>query len=164
MIASRLKNSSYVVAIGLVVALFSSCVGNETYYRSENVKNGFWYNTDTLTFVIDTTKFVVGSTYEIRIETANTAHYPYQNLWLFIQNDLQAKSNFRQDTVQVKLADEFGKWYGSGFSAFYQLSSVYKQNVVFSQKRNYTFRIVQGMRDEPLEGLERVGLKMTKTH
>ncbi len=151
---------TFSLAVGLILA---SCNGKEAYYQFDDVAKATWSKTDTLNYVVDTASIVPGVAYNIDVETVNNAKFPYQNLWLFVRSNVAGAKDFQQDTLQIKLADPFGKWLGSGFGSYYQVSSPFKMKVVFSQKRNYKFQIIQGMRDEPLVGIEKVGLKISRS-
>ncbi len=137
-----------------------SCEHRETYYHFYELKNAQWSKTDTLYFNIDSSQIVLNTPVDVQVELNNNSDYPYRNIWLFIQDDF-ANDKFVKYEKQYELADDMGKWFGSGFGSLYQLSLNYKERVLFTQKRNYQIKIVQGMRDEPLTGIEKVGVKIS---
>ncbi|MDR0348990.1 MAG: gliding motility lipoprotein GldH [Tannerella sp.] len=100
------------------------------------------------------------SLYNLSIETRNNNTYPYQNLWLFCTEE-QPIGPIWRDTVECMLADDFGKWYGTGLS-IYHLSTPVRSNYKFPGKGQYTFSIRQGMRDNYLKGIEEIGLRIEK--
>jgi len=110
---------------------------------------------------IDSSLIIPGLPYKISIELVNNGNYPYQNIWFFISDNIN-DSSFVSSSKQYMLADKFGRWYGSGFGSTYQLSLDYIPSVIFEQKRNYRIKIVHGMRDELLEGIEKIGIKIEK--
>lgn len=118
-----------------------------------------WSKLDTLSFDIDSSAIVPGIPYDIHFELVNTTEYKYRNLWLHIQDNFNG-IQFVPHEYEYILADGKGDWYGDGFGSIYQLSVIYRKNVVFKESRNYTLKIVQTMRDEPLFGLEKIGLKI----
>ena len=128
------------VATALLLVVVTSCDNREAYHQFQDVKNTSWAKADSLSFLIDTTSIQPGLAYDIRLETI-----------------------FHQDTIQIKLADMYGKWLGSGFGSYYQNSVLLRQRIVFPQKRNYKIQVIQGMRDEPLAGIEKVGVKISRT-
>lgn len=145
----------------LVVLMCFSCQHKEVYYQFDELKSGKWAKTDTLYFYIDSSLVVPETPYDISLEISHNADYPYRNLWFYVQDNLQQPA-FMSYSQQYTMADPFGKWYGSGFGALYQLSVPYKDSVCFAGKRNYCIKIVHGMRDEPLKGIEKVGVKVVK--
>jgi gliding motility-associated lipoprotein GldH len=142
-----------------VLACFS-CRHDEVYYRFDEIKSGEWNKTDTLYFPIDSALVAPDTPYNISLEISHNANYPYCNLWLYMQDNLQQPA-FSSYSHQYTVADSFGKWYGSGFGALYQLSVPYKDSVYFAGNRDFCIKIVHGMRDEPLKGIEKMGVKIT---
>jgi gliding motility-associated lipoprotein GldH len=130
------------------------------YLHYNELKTAGWSKLDTLFYDIDSADIVLNKPLNVQIELANNNDYSYQNLWLFVWDDLPGNTG-RMAEMQYLLSDDMGKWYGAGFGHIYQLTVDYRQNVVFDRKRNYRLKIVQGMRDEPLKGIEKVGVKLT---
>ncbi|MDR2919514.1 MAG: gliding motility lipoprotein GldH [Tannerella sp.] len=100
------------------------------------------------------------SLYNLSVEIRNNNSYPYQNLWLFCTEE-QPVGPIWRDTIECTLADDFGKWYGTGMSIFHQsipIRTTYK----FPYKSQYTFSIRQGMRDSNLQGIEEIGVRIEK--
>ena len=143
----------------IIILICLSCNNRETYYQFHELKGSNWSKLDTIYFDIDSSAIHLGTNYNLIIELVNNTEYPYQNVWLHIQDDL-ANSRFTKVEKEYELADVTGKWFGSGFGPLYTLSLNYKKNISFSEKRNYQIKIVQGMRDEPLTGIEKIGLKI----
>ncbi|MDR0748660.1 MAG: gliding motility lipoprotein GldH [Tannerellaceae bacterium] len=98
--------------------------------------------------------------YNITLEIRNNNLYPYQNLWLFLQEDPPA-GPIARDTMECMLADDFGKWVGSGISLF-QTSFPVKTNYLFTDTGRYTFGFRQGMRNDTLRGIQEIGLRIEK--
>lgn len=96
--------------------------------------------------------------YNISIEITNNNDYPYSNLWCYIENNIANDSIIDKTSHEFILADVFGKWNGSGFGALYQSSFQLTEQITFKEKKNYQIRILHGMRDEPLTGIEKVGI------
>ncbi|WP_029905214.1 gliding motility lipoprotein GldH [Prevotella sp. 10(H)] len=146
----------------LLLAISVSCNRQDIYYHFHEIKNGEWSYSDTLIFDIDTTKFELNVPYTMDIEVTNNVNYPYQNIWFFIQNNFENDSVFVKQEKEYMLADEFGKWKGSGFGTLHQLSLALDNNIVFKEKRNYRIKIEHGMRDKDLTGIEKVGIRISK--
>ncbi|MDR1810596.1 MAG: gliding motility lipoprotein GldH [Prevotella sp.] len=141
-----------------------SCRHSEVYYQFDKIKDGEWTKNDTLYFHIDSSLVAPQTPYDISIEVSHNAGYPYCNIWFYVQDNLR-QPRFSSYSQQYVLADPFGKWYGAGFGALYQLSLPYKDSVCFVGRRDFCIKIVHGMRDEPLKGIEKIGVRVTKrTH
>lgn len=141
------------------LGVHTSCRNDEVYYQFHEIKNQKWSKYDTLYFHVDSTLVNPSAKYDITVELTNSFDYPYRNIWLYSQDNIN-DTIFRNYSAQHLLADEFGKWYGSGFGALYQLSLPYRTSVYFQEKRNYCIKLVHGMREEPLNGIENVGIRI----
>lgn len=153
------KGLYYICFIMLALTAWS-CQHDEIYYRFNELKDARWPKNDTLVFDIDSTVFELNVPYDISLEVTNNVNYPYRNIWFFVQTNFSSDSVFNGVSKEYYIADEFGKWKGSGFGSLYQTSLSFMKGVSFKQKRNYRIKIEQGMRDEPLEGIEKVGIKI----
>ena len=142
-----------------MVAMLSlaACTTNEHHYSYQAVGQHGWSKDSALTFDVRIDDAALR--YNLYLYTRNSHAYPYQNLWLFLD---QKHPNGVQvaDSVNFYLADDFGKWLGSGIGALYTMPVLYKQNFVFAQTGTYSFRIRHGMRDSLLVGLADVGFKV----
>lgn len=98
-------------------------------------------------------------TYSIGIQVRNASDYQFQNLWLFMKK-VAPDMSFRNDTVQLMLADDYGNWIGSGIGSIYSATYLYEDSVHFSQPGKYIWYIQHGMRTDSLPGIYSVGLKI----
>ena len=94
------------------------------------------------------------------LNTLETNDYNYRNLWLFITCEAETGEEFT-DTLNCVLADEYGKWFGSGWGASYQQTISYKTDFNFPRKGRYSISVQQGMRDDVIPGITEVGIKIT---
>lgn len=146
-----------------VIAFCFSCENKEEYHSFHEIKSIEWSKDNVLVFEIDSSMIDAGVPYDITLDLVYNSNYPYRNIWFYIQNNLESDSLLITEALQYFVCDEYGKWYGSGFGSLYQLPLAYKNTVVFKEKRNYDFKIQQGMRDEPLQGIDKVGLRIEKS-
>lgn len=97
--------------------------------------------------------------YDMQLIVRHTDRYAYQNLWLFV--DVKQDSLLlRRDTIEAMLANERGKWLGSGMSK-YTLPLLYVEEMQL-QKGVYNVVVQQGMREDVLREITDVGLKVIK--
>ena len=92
------------------------------------------------------------------LDIRNNNKYPYQNLWLFC-NEEPPIGTLMRDTIECLLADEFGKWHGHGIS-LYESSFPIRTNYRFPYPGQYTFSFRQGMRDSVIVGIQEIGLRI----
>ena len=157
-----MKTGSLITNLSLILALCSSlvlasCDGSMVYESIENVPDEGWKSTEPIEFTVsveDTTALQ-----NILVTVRNTSNYKFSNLFLFVTTTSPTGASVC-DTVEVPLADDKGRWYGKGFSNYYDMRVPYKRMIKFPYKGEYKILVVQGMREENLEGIEKVGVRV----
>lgn len=89
----------------------------------------------------------------------HTTDYPYNNIYLFRSIESTQGIEYT-DTVNVALANPLGVWNGSGMSNLKTIEiTIGKGAVRFRNDERYTLKIIQGMRDTLLYGIQDVGVQ-----
>ena len=149
-----------ILGLSLLVVLTSSCDSNKIFEEYIEVKNANWEKENIASFEFnakDTT-----TAHNLYINVRNTGTYSYSNLYLFVT--MQGPSGgLLKDTVNCILADNRGKWLGSGVGDLWDLRIPYVGGFKFAQSGNYIVTLEQGMRVEAgLEGITDIGLRVEK--
>lgn len=160
----RLIGLSLLVAT-LALALCGCTGGRHSDFASLDPEKG-WAYPDTLLFTtMDTTRRDVG-VYDKRphpmttyVAIRHTNDYQYANLWLEATYT-DSKGRGRIDTLNLRLADEYGRWLGKGFGASYQVEIPLGGRVRADSLS--TVRIRHIMRVDTLKGIDRVGINLYK--
>ena len=144
----------------LLISFFAiSCNRNDVFFEYKTVWPEGWNKDSSLVYTVNITDTV--AKYDIYINTRNRGEYPHQNLWLFISK-WNPDSTLSKDSIDFYLADQRGKWLGSGIGQAFEMHVLYLENVSFPQAGNYVFSLKHGMRDSLLVGLNDVGLRIEK--
>ena len=161
----RTTSNLFPLFTGLLVALLISCTGGETYSRFHHIENGKWYRDSSLLFTIDSLSPPLGTDYDVTVELTTNHGYPYRNLLLEIDQNL-TDTIVHTDTLRLLLADEHGRWLGSGAGGLNQLSFPYRsfRSASRDSLSRYTLTIRQTMEDNPLKGVEKVGIRLVETN
>lgn len=133
-----------------------SCDSGTVFEQYRPIENGIWGIDEEYYFTCRITD--ARQAYDISLNIRNNNLYPYQNLWVFWQEE-QPGNILVRDTLECMLADDFGKWYGKGVSLFessFPLRTAYH----FPDTGSYTFSFRQGMRTEQLKGIQEIGVKI----
>lgn len=146
-------------AVILVFILFTSCTQQEQYFEYNKIEKSNWYRDSLLIFTIDTIKFEQQGNYNLMLELTTTVLYPYKDIHLRIDHNL-TDTIFDSDTLTYNVADEYGRWLGTGVGSLRQLSLPYKNDVFIDTIRNYEIRITHILNVDPLKGVEKVGLRI----
>ncbi|MGM5631677.1 gliding motility lipoprotein GldH [Apibacter raozihei] len=136
--------------------LFIQC--NHRYEYSEMVHiNNSWNKNDTLQF--DFTIKKPDEKKNINLVVRNNNDYPFSNLYLFLKLK-QGNTVLRVDTLKYELADNTGKWKGTGVGTVKEIYLEYKKGLEFKNKGEYKLLIVQAMRKDTLKGIEDLGVNI----
>jgi gliding motility-associated lipoprotein GldH len=136
-----------------------ACTGNDVYFKYDTINPKGWSKDSLYRFDIPITDTI--STYNIYVNVRNRGEYPYQNLWLFL-NKMTPDKTQTKDSIECYLADQRGKWLGSGLGSIMEMPVLYQQNVRFKTKGIYQYKIVHGMRDSILTGINDIGMRVEK--
>jgi gliding motility-associated lipoprotein GldH len=131
------------------------------FYRFHHIPQGKWRTNNVFVFTMDSLDFRQDKKYLVSIELSANNTYPYRNLWLFVEHNL-TDSVFSNDSIQLFLADEFGRRLGSGVGGLRQLSIPFQREIALDTARVYELRIRHGMSDNPLRGIEKIGVKVVE--
>lgn len=143
----------------LWVAVASCSDGKRDYSRWTDLPACGWAYGDTISLLpVDTTLHDNDSLVRrpLRLGLAHSNSYPYSNLWLEVTYHGGVGSY--RDTLNVVLADVYGRWLGSGFGANYQHEIVLNPRADIDVTRLVTVRHI--MRVDTLRGLDRIGVSV----
>jgi gliding motility-associated lipoprotein GldH len=144
--------------IVLILLFFvCACSRNSYYEHYQSISDTGWNKDSVARFQIDISN--ISEPFDILINVRHTNKYPYQNFWLFI-SETSPSGKTTQDTIECYLADNRGKWLGSGLSSIYTMPVLIQQSRRFSQAGKYSFAIRHGMRDDVLAGISDIGIEI----
>ncbi len=150
------QNSFLKVIIFTFLIGFISCNQKDVFFEYKKVETDGWKidNPVKISYNLDTLK-----KYNFYIHVRNNNEYEYQNLWLFVTQK-HKNEVVKTDTIELFLADKFGKWLGSGVGALRENSILYQKDE--QGLDSCEIIITQGMRKDNLQGIQEVGLRIKK--
>jgi gliding motility-associated lipoprotein GldH len=137
----------------------NSCDSNRIYESNVNLPDHCWNRNNPLVFNAEIADTI--SAHNIYVNIRNGGQYQYSNLYLFIKT-ISPSGQWIRDTVEFVLANERGKWLGSGLGDIYSLQIPYKRNIRFPYPGLYSFELEQAMRTEELHDVFDIGLRIEK--
>lgn len=147
--------------IFFLVATFSlsSCDTAQLFDENKNIDAAAWYYKNLLPFdvhITDTNQF-----YNILVNLRVDANYKYNNIFMLLYTTNPDK---KQDErrIEIKLADESGKWLGSGLGDLYDYQFPAYRKIKFPQPGFYRFELEQNMRDDTLMYIKSAGIRVEK--
>ena len=138
----------------IAVLCLSACSGNIVYSRFSPMNSGEWHIDSIVGF--DYTIEDAAASYNMIIYVRHTERYPYQNMWLFVDND------GKTDTIEFYLADDRGQWLGDRHHGFIEMPVLYEDARHFADTGAYHLSVRQGMREEVLQGITDIGLEISR--
>lgn len=156
---SNYKYLLMLVFFSVMLFFIGSCDSRRVYDKNVEIHDKIWDKDSIKQFVVDVKDTL--SLYNIFINIRNGGDYPKSNLYLFINT--KTAGVFMRDTFECVLADESGKWYGSGIGDIWSHQIPYKQNIRFPYKGLYVFEFEQAMRTTKLPGVYNVGLRIERS-
>ena len=149
----------WVIGYGLcvmsILMLMTSCRKNIVYSEFASIPSGEWAVDSVASFdymIVDN-----DADYCMLIYVRHTERYPYQNMWLFVD-----EGNSR-DTIEFYLADDRGQWLGNPHHGFIEMPVLYEKARHFASPGDYHITIQHGMRDSVLRGVMDVGVEIVKS-
>lgn len=141
------------LVIGLLM-LLTSCSTDTVYSQFVPIPSGEWQVDSAMVF--DYTIDDAQPDYRMVVYVRHTERYPYQNMWLFIDNGA------RRDTIEFYLADDRGQWLGNRHHGFIEMPVLLEDNYHFPDTGSYHLSIQHGMRDSLLRGVMDVGVEISR--
>ena len=132
------------------VCMLTSCRTDIVYSRFYPIQSGEWHADSVPSF--DYTISDAKAGYTMLLYVRHTERYPYQNMWLFVDNA------GRRDTIEFYLADDRGRWLGNQHHGFIEMPVLMEENIHFPDTGSYRLSVQHAMRDTLLRGVADVGL------
>ena len=158
----ELKKTGHRFAIllfSLTVVAITSCDSRRVFDQTQTVPDNIWDRSKTLKFEVPITDTVNSNNVYLNIRHAEG--YPYNNLFLFVHMKFP-NGKVYTDTVDCTLADENGKWLGSGAGDIYDVQVPFKGNVRFRDLGTYTIELEQAMRLDKLPMIMDAGVRIER--
>lgn len=143
----------------LLLLVLSSCDSNRVFEENKRIPEAQWNRHDKALFEFEIQDSL--ARYNFYFNFRHAGDYPYKNLYLFVKTT-NPLNQVAVDTAQMILADHRGKWMGKGIGDIYDYQFKFKEDVAFPAKGIYTVEIEQAMRDEILENVTDIGIRIEK--
>ncbi len=152
------------ILFGLVaiVCLFASCNNRVVFDESQKIDKNGWNMLDNKQFKVNISETDALYSYRFAINLRHTNDYSYNNIFFFVTTLFPDGSVAKKDTIECILANYDGTWKGKGNADIKDNRFWFAQNVKFTQKGEYVFKIEQATKDTILLGIKDIGLHIEK--
>ncbi|MBN2484602.1 MAG: gliding motility lipoprotein GldH [Bacteroidales bacterium] len=141
----------------IISAVAFSCTNKRLFDEVQKISPDGWHKTDSISFIFQISD--TSQAYNILLHLRNKTSYRNSNLWLFI-NTTAPNGETITDTVEFFLAEPSGRWLGKGLGAVNSMLVPYKTNIRFPYRGIYRFDFRQAMREDTLEGIIDIGMRV----
>jgi gliding motility-associated lipoprotein GldH len=143
--------------------LLVSCQTIDLYEKTANIPGHKWKSSykPSFTFTISDTTVP----YNIFVTLRFRDRYNFNNLYINLKTRQPGQDSVQTATYELKLGNDEEGWKGSGMDDIYEhleLLTPKQTDFYFRKKGEYTFTIEQIMREDPLENVMNVGLRIEK--
>jgi gliding motility-associated lipoprotein GldH len=141
---------------------FGSCKQMDLFEKNTNIPKVEWNTNFKAEGVFDITDTI--STYNIYVVIRHTDAYKYNNVWLNV--GLQAPGDSMQvQKINLPLGSDAAGWDGIGMNDIWEVRKLISgRPKPFLKPGDYRFNISQIMRDNPLQHIMSVGLRVEKAN
>lgn len=146
----------FFVMLTAVCILIASCKKLDLYQKLKWFPEQSWLSSDTASFNFNIED---SSFYKIYFVVRHTDAYHYNNIWLNMTvKDPDTTYVLRREFV---LADN-SRWLGSGMGDVFEHRLAFSNTASRFKPGNYQFKMVQAMREDPLENVINVGIRLER--
>lgn len=159
MIASRSRSSACALVAILLMTL--SCGTIDVFEKNMPVPAHEWSSAFKPEIAFEITD--TASAYNIYVVVRHTQAYNYNNMWVNVEFSVPGDSTYRQ-RVNLLLATDDRGWLGSGMDDIYEHRVLINKSgpQKFPRPGKYAFRLENIMREDPLEHVMNVGIRIEK--
>lgn len=143
----------------LVVSLFS-CGPDYIYEKSYDISEDGWAYEDTLNFEVDIVDTV--GLYNLYLVLEHATDYRFQNLYTKIYTKFPSGERLEKE-ISLELAYKDGTWVGNCNSKVCNVKIPIQQRAFFNAEGQYIITLEQYMRQNPIEGINKVEFKVDNT-
>jgi gliding motility-associated lipoprotein GldH len=150
----------FLLLTAYLLLLLSSCIRIDLYEKVTPVPKHAWKSTFTPRFEFDIKDTLAN--YQLFLILRHSDRYNYNNIWLnvFIKNPDNTVQKFQIEKV---LATNTAGWLGTGMDDIYEHHlQLTERPIQLKIPGRYIFTIQQIMREDPLENIMDVGLRLEK--
>lgn len=148
-----------ITILALACLFLAGCDPNGVYDDNRSIPGGKWHYRNALPFEVQITD--TNAWYNVYVNLRVSSDYAYNNIFLWVTTTNPARKSDKR-RVEIRLADEHGKWLGSGLGDIYDYQFPAIQKVKFPVSGFYRFELEQNMRDDTLQYVKSAGIRVEK--
>ena len=144
----------------LLLCLLSACGPTVIYEQAKELPAGGWAYADSARFAFNIPE--TGQAYDLVLQLKHDATFPYQNFYVKLHTGFPSNKR-TSEQISLQLAGDFGAWLGDCSDDVCEQEISILRNAKFAEAGAYYLTVEQFSREEPLRGVQRVGLMVVET-
>jgi gliding motility-associated lipoprotein GldH len=148
------------VLLALCTGLFFACTPIDLYEKTASIPGHKWQSSFKPSFTFHITD--TAAAYQLFLTLRHTDRYNYKNIYVNIRAQLPGMDSFLTVRKDLPLATDDKGWLGSGMDDIYEHRIPLTAATVFRKPGDYTYVVEQIMREDPLEHVLNVGIRLEK--
>jgi gliding motility-associated lipoprotein GldH len=151
-----------IISIIFLSTFFASCIKIDLFEKQSQIPSQQWYynNVPQFTFNIEDTS----SLYNVYIVLRHTDLYQYNNIWLRV-GSISPSDTVHYQNINLRLATDSKGWEGTGMNDIFEVrKNISPGPVSFKRSGDYSFSVAQIMRENPLNYILNVGIRVEKVN
>lgn len=152
---------SRIFSLLLIISIWlTACSRIDTFEKTVPIPQQKWFYNYTPSFSFDITD--TASSYNIYLVIRHTNNYKYNNIWLKVDTQFPGDTT-RSARIDMILGSDATGWNGKGMDDIYEYRKVITPGPwAFKRRGKYTFTLSQIMRENPIEHVMNIGVRVEK--
>lgn len=153
---------SFSIIFTLVISCTLFGCGEEPFFENNQaITGGSWQVADQPEFEVDIYDTI--TPYHFFMNIRHSGDYEYSNIYVFVHT-IFPNEKTSKDTIELVLQHPDGRWKGTGAGDMYENRYMYKFAKRFPLIGHYKFRVEHAMRDETLNGVDDIGIRLEEAN
>lgn len=152
-----MKNPFNHLVLFVTCVLIYSCEKLNFYEKVKSFPQHVWRSNDSASFKFNITDS--GAQHQVYLVFRHSDAYHFKNIW--VEMHVQAPDSIYTVTREFMLANNT-KWLGTGMSDIFEHRIPFSQSPFNLKPGKYVFTLKQIMREDPLENVANVGIRVEK--
>lgn len=152
--------TTWLIGIAYMMLSLNSCNRGTLINESFDVPQPAWNYNDPICFDlwVKDTSF----RYDVTLNLKHSNDFEWQNAFFLVTTVFPDMST-TIDTLECLLADQSGRWIGNRSGKYYRIGFLYKKGIRFPAPGEYRLEVRHAMRDDDLENIYSIGMKIHPT-
>ena len=146
-----------VILICIMFACLASCGSSTFYEKNYDFIDGVWKHDNPSSF--DFTISDNNSRYDLLLDIEHSSNFPFENLYLKINTKFPDQSTV-SDTLSIEMINRQGAWIGKCTGENCRLRVVLQEQIKFKNSGDHSIMFEQFTREDNLQGVNSIGLKL----